>query len=257
MNAIQIREVGHELRSRSATVTLIVTSIVAALAAVAGLTVWVSVAAAVAAVLTGLRMLNSELIVPVRTHAATNATIAIWADKSSSKGFSQMGTAVQIAPGRWLTAAHLVIGDEVKTSLRIDGNWIDASVVYIDRDSDLAVLNADGKWAWQARLARSLPSPGDKIYIVGWTTRPDADGDRSMRWVTEYTVQGPGGGTMLVLAGPAPQRGFSGGAVVDVSSGRLVAILSNYHPGTDRTFGLPTPAIAEAISVLALPAEYR
>ena len=57
-------------RSNAAVFILMVASVIAAIAAVIGLKEWVPVIAAVTAVVSGLSLLRSSLIVPVRTRRA-------------------------------------------------------------------------------------------------------------------------------------------------------------------------------------------
>lgn len=256
VSMVQLREVNRELRARSGTIILVVSSVTAAFAALFGLTVWVSGAAALAATFTGIRALNTELVVPARARAAANATARI----ASGDGQSgrRWGTAVQISPGHWLTAAHVVDEDDAEVRLNLNGAWTPVTVVYCDQVSDLAVVTSEVAVEWQARCAQSEPQPGDRLHAIGWITRESFNTPVPMRVALEYTVQGPSGGSTLVLTGPAPQAGFSGAAVLDAATGRLAAIFVSYSQGSSGLHGgLQELAIAHAIPISALPNQYR
>src|SRR5688572_15003173 len=82
---------------------VVVAGVVSALSAIVKLTRWVSIAAAVAAVLAGSRVLLSELIIPLRLDAATEATGAAFVRPADSVSQYQLSTAFHIGHGRWIT----------------------------------------------------------------------------------------------------------------------------------------------------------
>jgi len=173
-------------RSNAAVLILMVASVTSAIAAVIGLKAWVPVIAAVAAVVSGLSLLRSSLIVPVRTRRAHDATARV--ALGNGEKVSRVGTCVQVAPGRWITAAHVVRDEhDPIVRVRIEDQWHDAQVIYCDAGNDLAVLATGTAGRARARIARSLPDPGSKIQVVGWTRGDDYE----TRVTFEYVVQAP------------------------------------------------------------------
>ena len=120
---------------------LIITSIFSAAAAIAGLKTWVPVIAAVAAILSGLRVLYVDLVVPLRVEAVSKATVRVCA--KDKDGYEMSGTAFQIGSRRWVTAAHLVGQVGSIARLLIQGHTVGGEVAYRDQEINLAVLVAD------------------------------------------------------------------------------------------------------------------
>ena len=254
----RLRQMGREARNSSAPIILVLASLVSACAAVAGLKSWVSVGAAVAAVMSGGRLLRNELIVPLRIRSTENATLRIisgpWNDRSEPW---TRGTAFQIGPHRWVTARHVINGsDEIYVVLK--GENTAAQVLYEDEDTDLAVLSVSSEWAWQAKAARSAPDFGDKIKIIGWTSPPEPYRP-ALRIAFDYLVQGQGEADMIALTGPDPQLGFSGAPAIEMRSGRVVGILSEFQPaGEEKYRGAPKSVpIIFARHISNIPAKYR
>lgn len=142
----------------------------------AGLTLWVSVTAVIAAILSGCEVLRVQLIVPLRIKSAESATARVISrlPESASGRRWIAGTAFQIAPKRWITAQH-VIDDSVGILLKIRGEEIPAQVIYQNHETDLAVLSAENAFVLRASLTSSLPGAGDQVRVVGWTW---SSGDR-------------------------------------------------------------------------------
>ncbi|GGN23688.1 hypothetical protein GCM10011609_76660 [Lentzea pudingi] len=200
--------------------TLVVASIVSAIAAAASLKIWVAVAASIAAVITGSRLLFTDLVVPLRVGVVGRATVRLTV-KRESPGSDEFlyGSAVQISAGRWLTAAHMVTGDD-QPRLRLGAEFVDSRVVHRDEENDIAVLETDGVWRWRAKLLWLAPDAGEKLIITGLARV----GNRAHRISLEYTAQGIIDESELVLTGPAPAIGFSGAPAVDSRTGRVVGV---------------------------------
>jgi Trypsin-like peptidase domain len=254
----RLRQVGREARNSSAPITLVLASLVSACAAVAGLTSWVSVGAAVAAVMSGGQVLRNELIVPLRIRSAENATLKIISGPWSNRPEPwTSGTAFQIASNRWVTARHVINGgDEIYVKLK--GENTVAQVLYEDEDTDLAVLSVSGEWAWQAKVARSVPDFGDKIKIIGWATPSDPHRP-VLRIAFDYLVQGQGENDRIALTGPDPQLGFSGAPAIEMRSGRVVGILSSFYPAREEQYSDAPKSIPIIFArpISDIPAEYR
>ena len=252
MTTERLRQAGRATRDSSASVILVLASVVSASAAVAGLTSWVSVAAAVAAVISGIQVLRTDLIVPMRVRSAENATQLVISRDSEQRRIR--GTAFQIATNRWVTAHHVVArGDEIL--LRMKGGDASAQILWQNPDTDLAVLSVNSEWAWRASPTRSAPDFGDRIKIIGWTRA----GDRpSLRLALDYLVQGQGEANLIALTGPDPQLGFSGGPAINMRSGRVVGIMTSFSRGREVAYpGGPEPVSVIFVTPISdIPEEY-
>lgn len=137
------------------------------------------------------------------------------------------GSGVVIAPGRVLTNAHVLRGEEVAVRLR-DGSAVAGRVTGLDADLDLAVIAADLgdapgiAWAPEAVDAVAIGTP---VFAL-------ADpGGRGLRATVGFvsaagrSFRGPRGrriAGMIEHTAPLP-RGASGGPLVD-AAGRLLGI---------------------------------
>lgn len=255
----RLRQAGRDARNSSAAIILVLASVVSACAAVAGLSSWVTVAAAVAAVLSGGQVLWNELIVPMRIRSAENATLRV-ISRNTEQMF-RVGTAFRIAANRWITAQHVIAESEV-ILLKIKGRDSPAQVLYQNSDNDIAVLSVDSEWAWRVSMARALPDSGDQVKAVGWAQA----GDKQWWQITlDYLVQGRGEANTIPLTGANhPQIGFSGAPVIDMRSGRVVGILNRFSRGPDfsryRDEGFTSPdpvAVIFVTPISEIPAGYR
>lgn len=233
---------GQQLRSSSAPFALVVASVVAAVAAIAGLTVWVAVAAAVTATVSGSQVIRAALVVPLRMRRAENATAMVF--EGDGEAAVWRGAAFQIGPGRWITANHIVL-DSSRLTLRIDGASAGCQVLHSDMTSDLAVLAADVDCAWYAATARSAPNVGDELKVIGWR---DKHG-RGVRLTYDYLVSGRAEDDVFVIAGPKPFPGFGGGPAINTKTGRVAGVLTAHFPEDGEEAGLISP-------LSALPTEY-
>ncbi|MEU0426144.1 serine protease [Streptomyces canus] len=237
-------------------ITLVLVSFISTLVAILGLQTWVAIAAVAAVVVSGSQVLKKEVLIPWRIKAADNSVVRVWAQAEQGGGFT--ASAVQIAPRRWATAAHVVVRDSVE--LKLGDTWIQSRVIYRDEDLDLAVLAVDHDWPWLARISTDLPDPGSRIQVTGWTEgrRDKENRDRGLRAVQDYTVQGPVEESLIVLAGAVPPRGFSGAAVTEIDSGKVVAVLFNFLRGdSSASAGLPRLDEVHATPLSCIPVEYR
>jgi serine protease Do len=137
------------------------------------------------------------------------------------------GSGVVIGPNRILTNAHNLHGDEVTITFA-DGRSADATVVGVDADGDLAILEAATEGARALELGTDAPRVGTPVVALG---NPNGHGPR----VTFGFVSGVG----RSFRGPRGRRvagavehtaplmpGSSGGPVVDLA-GNLLGINTN------------------------------
>ena len=138
------------------------------------------------------------------------------------------GSGVVIGEDRILTNAHNLHGDEVTVTFP-DGRSADATVVGVDADGDLAVLEAATEGAAALELgAATTPGVGGPVVAIG---NPNGHGPRvTFGFVsgTGRSFRGPRGRRVAgALEHTAPlMPGSSGGPVVDLS-GRLLGINTN------------------------------
>ncbi len=152
------------------------------------------------------------------------------------------GSGVVVAPGRVLTVAHALRGEE--TTVTLAGRRADARVLGTALDRDLAVLEADtGDLPPVALAPADAATPGIGVPVVALAD-PGGRGLRAtLGFVTTAAraVRGPKGRRIagaIEHSAPLP-RGSSGGPLVDVE-GRLLGLNATRMEG-----GL----------LLALPAE--
>ncbi|MFD9396486.1 trypsin-like peptidase domain-containing protein [Streptomyces sp. NPDC060000] len=251
----RLKEIHQRTEGALPALTLVLVSMLSALVAVLGLETWVAIAAALAAMVSGSQVINREVVIPWRLKSANNAVARLYA--RTADGHGQVGSAVQIAPRRWVTAAHAMpIGATVK--LKLGDTWSQPRVIYRDEELDLAVMEIDDHWPWLARISLDLPEPGTLMKVTGWTNgrRDKNNRDRGVRVVQDYTVQGPVEESLIVLTGAVPPIGFSGATAADVVTGKVVGVLSGFSPGRRDPHGLPELDEVHATPLSCIPAEY-
>lgn len=137
------------------------------------------------------------------------------------------GSGVVIAQDRILTNAHNIHGDEVTVTFG-DGRTSAATVVGLDADGDLAVLEAQTAGAPTLELGTDAPAIGTPVVALG---NPNGHGPRvTFGFVsgTGRSFRGPRGRRVAgAVEHTAPlMPGSSGGPVVDLE-GRLLGINTN------------------------------
>src|SRR6476659_8705414 len=137
------------------------------------------------------------------------------------------GSGVVIADGRVLTNAHNLRGDEVTVTFR-DGRSTRGTVLGVDPDGDLAVVDVDTAGATPLAWSDAEASIGDVVFGLASSGAGPARVTAGTVSAIEQTFRGPGGsrigGSLEHTAPLAP--GSSGGPLVD-GSGRLVALNTN------------------------------
>ncbi|MCX5559484.1 serine protease [Streptomyces sp. NBC_00038] len=226
MTGERLRQVGREIKAAAAVVILVAASVVSAAASLAGLTTSVSVAATVAAVLSGYQVIWCQLIPPLRAKSAENSVQPVAA---GGDGPWKAGTAFQIGPGRWITAARIV-ADAAEVVVRIQADHVPAQVIY--QDGNVAVLSTSAAWPWTARTSLSTPDSGTQVKIIGCAVRGEDPyrGYAVSRYdplrirVSLYqTVLGTSETDFFVDGDVQP--GLSGAPVLDVQSGKVIGVV--------------------------------
>lgn len=187
--------------------------------------------------------------------AQIHATVAAVADRAGpsvaglGRGWTS-GSGVVVGPGRVLTVAHAVRGEEATVTLP-GGRRVEARLAGAAVEQDLAVLEVDTGDAPAIPPAPAGASPG-----IGTPVFALADpGGRGLRvsvgFVTtaERSVRGPRGRRIAgaIEHSAALPRGSSGGPLVD-ADGRLLALNAVRMEGG---LILAVPAAAELVERLA------
>lgn len=137
------------------------------------------------------------------------------------------GSGVVVADGRVLTNAHNLRGDEVTVTFR-DGRSTRGSVLGVDPDGDLAVIEVDTAGATPVAWSDVEPTIGDVVFGLASTGAGAARVTAGTVSAIEQTFRGPGGsriGGSIEHTAPLAS-GSSGGPLVD-GSGRFVALNTN------------------------------
>ena len=138
-----------------------------------------------------------------------------------------IGSGVVIADGRILTNAHNLRGDEVTVTF-FDGRSEQATVLGVDVDGDIAVLQADTKGIAPVEWNGGEPEIGDPVFAL---SNPGGNGLRvTVGYIsgTQRSFRGPRGRR---IAGSVEHTspllpGSSGGPAVD-PDGKLLGINTN------------------------------
>jgi S1-C subfamily serine protease len=160
------------------------------------------------------------------------------------------GSGVLISPdGLVLTAAHVVRSTPALKVRLQDGTRLDASVVRIDADADVALLRLQKSGTTNCLVLRHAPvATGEEVYAVG------APLDRSLAFsLTRGIVSGTREvrGATLLQTDASVNAGNSGGPLVD-DIGRAVAIVRSKVVGTGVegvAFGVPAPVATERLAI--------
>ena len=137
------------------------------------------------------------------------------------------GSGIVIGENRVLTNAHNLHGDEVTITFA-NGRSADATVVGVDADGDLAVLEAPTEGATPLELGADAPGIGAPVVALG---NPNGHGPRvTLGFVsgTGRSFRGPRGRRVAgAVEHTAPlMPGSSGGPIVDLDA-RLLGINTN------------------------------
>ncbi len=137
------------------------------------------------------------------------------------------GSGVVVADGRVLTNAHNLRGDEVTVTFR-DGRSTRGSVLGVDPDGDLAVIEVDTAGATPVAWSDAEATIGDVVFGLASTGAGAARVTAGTVSAIEQTFRGPGGsriGGSIEHTAPLAS-GSSGGPLVD-GGGRFVALNTN------------------------------
>jgi S1-C subfamily serine protease len=149
-----------------------------------------------------------------------------------------LGSAVAVRNDRVLTSAHLLFGAAALSILTADDRTVDAKLIGVDVDTDLALLDVSDADLPFAPLSSTTPTLGQPVVAVAVAKgRPFLD----MGIISRQNEMAQWSGTTmagLLQAGVGTSADMSGGALFD-ANGELVGILTS-PPGTTQQ-GLAVP----------------
>jgi Trypsin-like peptidase domain len=227
MTIAELRRLGRSARGNWTGLVVVLAGVLSALATIANLTLWVSLSAAFAAVLGGLRVIHVQLLVPAQLEAAKLAVAQIGDERGPR------GTAVHLGDRRWATVAHAVEDCDGQLKLSLAGQAFTGRVIYASEQDDLAVVEATADWSWHGKTGSADVGEGDVIRVIGW--KISQYGAKERLSTTDLVVDGTAPDSTVVLAGLVPY-GFSGAAAVRLSSGQVIGLVTSRLLGDHRTF---------------------
>lgn len=249
------RQVAADLKGGAAPLTLVTAGVFAGMAPVMGLDTWVSPAAAVIAVLSGINVLRADVLAPMRARAVSRAVRPLLSGPGKGP-FRSTSNALQIGKGIWATPAHVTHEGAAYRVRLPDGAALEMSLAYTSADHDIAVFHSSAVWPWVAKPQRDMPEPGDRATLVGWLVGGAVSTVQASFDLTVQESQEPGLVTML---GPAPPPGSSGSAVIAARTGRAVGILTGIG-ALDRRRDVPdtgTTGIVLGVRLEVVPVRFR
>ncbi len=176
--------------------------------------------------------LTSDLIRPSMVPSADLPLVDITTSKIP-EGLTERGTSFYVGNGLWFTARHVINNDCARIIMIVGGKNIDAKIVYLDENADLAVLRAAVPSVPALAIADPESDPTDLAYAFGFPQGLLGGTADSYLGRTRLKLGGRLMGTAPVLAWTELERhpqeldslaGISGGPIVD-ANGYVVGIM--------------------------------
>ena len=139
------------------------------------------------------------------------------------------GTAFHLGDGDWITAAH-VVGRETQMELRHGSRQLFATVVGVDHDTDVALLNADAPDVPALVMAETTPAVGEDVLAAGYPLYGESEPSVTRGVVSRLERDMFLG--ELVLTDTAVNPGNSGGPLLD-RCGAVVGMVVEKIVGTE------------------------
>jgi S1-C subfamily serine protease len=150
------------------------------------------------------------------------------------------GTAFSVGGGRLVTNRHVARGAQVLQLSTWDGRDLTARVVAIDAGDDLALLEVDGGFRPEAKLAPSDARTRLDVSAVGYALGNELQATKGT--VLDY-VGGPGTDSPRTLRSTVFVRpGNSGGPLLTASS-EVVGVVFAYESSTLNALAVPISAV--------------
>jgi hypothetical protein len=183
------------------------------------------------------------------TFAVVSPWVVVVYQQSGRQGF--LGTGFISTDGYIVTAAHVIHSDKLPVYVTSQGPLTPdrmrmARVVRINRDSDVAVLDAGDAPPAGLLPQQTVPETGDEAWVFGY----EFPGDRAAILRIAHASIGQRFQDVFQLDGPI-QSGFSGGPVT-TRGGRVIGITSFGLRGSNPNLGyiVPDSAIQHELASL-------
>ncbi|MFI8992688.1 hypothetical protein [Streptomyces sp. NPDC053542] len=249
------RQLAADMKGEAAPIVLVTAGVFAGLAPLVGLSFWVSPAAALIAMLSGARVLLSDIIAPARARTAARAVRPLHTSGEDG-AFRRVANILQIGAGVWVAPAYLAQhGTRYRVGLPSDESVV-LSLRCCNDSQTIAVFHSSADWPWVAKPQESVPEPGDRARVVGWLV---GGAISAMQAAVDCTVQESQAPELITMLGPTPPPGSAGSAVILARTGRVVGILTGVGP-LDRQQRIPASGntgIVLGASLTALPPQCR
>jgi S1-C subfamily serine protease len=197
-----------------------------------------------------------DLKLPKPDGSVLRSPVAREAGKSVVKVLSTAcGTGVQgsgwlAGPGLVVTNAHVVAGSEETRVASPGGRVVAATLVYVDRANDVALLRARGLRLPALELADAQPAE-EEVVLLGYPHDGPLTATAGTAGRPEKVLAPGADGEKLRLRTVVPlsgsvERGDSGGPVID-ADGDVVAMMFASSKEGGAGFGVPTGEMREAL----------
>ncbi|MGW5867203.1 trypsin-like peptidase domain-containing protein [Streptomyces sp. NPDC055239] len=251
------RQKASDLKAGAGPLALVAAGVIAGLAPLLRLDTWVSPAAAVVAMLSGINVIRSDVLAPARSRAVARAVrpLYVGVDEEGS-AYRPAANALQIAAGVWAAPRHVLYPGGHYQVVLPDGATVVLRPLHHHDDHDIAVFGSGTDWPWTAKPQWGPPEPGERMTMVGWLVGSSV---ATVRAATDLTAQESQTSGMVIMIGPAPPAGSSGSALIAVGTGRVIGILTGVG-ALDRRQNVPTAGdtgIVIGVLLAALPVRFR
>lgn len=148
-------------------------------------------------------------------------------------GMTERGTSFYIGGDLWISARHVTNNDCNRIIMIVDGTNVDARIVYLDENADLAILRAPISSVPALALADPEAEPTDMAYAFGYPQGTLGGTADEYLGRTRLKLGGRLTGTAPVLAWTEIERspadfdsiaGISGGPVID-ENGYVIGVI--------------------------------
>jgi serine protease Do len=197
--------------------------------------------------------LTSDLIHPSMVPSADLPLVDITTSKIPD-GLTERGTSFYVGNGLWFAARHVVNTDCARIIMIVDGKNVDAQIVYLDENADLAILRAAVPSVPALAITDPESDPTDHAYAFGFPQGLLGATADSYLGRTRLKLGGRLAGTAPVLAWTELDRypaeldslaGISGGPIVD-ANGYVVGIMVAASVRRGRNYTVAPELLVEA-----------
>lgn len=194
----------------------------------------------------------------LRDPEARRAGDAVVQVRGRACGLLKQGSGWAAAADLVVTNAHVVAGQNETGVIRADGAGLDAEVVYVDADNDVAVLRVEGLGLAPLPLGEA-PERAESVLLLGHPGGGPLVAEAATA-SPPRTVLAPdayGHGTQprsIVVTRGSLGAGSSGGPIVD-SAGRVVAVTFGGTPDGDSGAAVPPRFVARGLDSPLTPVD--